>query len=103
MRAEEFLTAKEEDLDGEPIARSEIDMLAEFRGLQTMLDRRLRVMEGQIHQLQEGRQQKQSQPPLPGRTGGRLVEGLGQSAGVREEEVKEAVMMARAKVKGRRP
>ena len=103
VRAEEFLTAKEEDLDGEPIARSEIDMLAEFRGLQTMLDRRLRVMEGQSHQLQEGRQQKQSQPPVAGRTGGRLVEGLGPSAGVREEEVKEAVMMARAKVKGRRP
>ena len=103
VRAEEFLTAREEELDGMPLARGEIDLLAEFRGLQTMLDRRLRVMEGQIHQLQEGHQSRQSQPPSVGRIGGRLGEGLGQNAGVREEEIKEAVMMAKAKVKGRRP
>ena len=64
---------------------------------------KLRVMEGQIHQLQEGHQSRQSQPPSVGRIGGRLGEGLGQNAGVREEEIKEAVMMAKAKVKGRRP
>ena len=94
-RDENFHTAVEEEAFGDPASdQGGRDLLDHFRELQSMMDRRLRTMEGQIHALQT----PAPAGPRPRRTSVPLAGGLLPNGGVREEEVSEAIAAAQEQV-----
>ena len=94
VRVEEYMTALEVEEETGGLSDK---LLQEFQNLQTMMDRRLRVMEGQIHELQT----KPAHPlgAMPKQPGG----GWPQKSGVREDVMEDAINAARSVVPKRPP
>lgn len=97
LRTDDFQTAAEGPLEAED---RDSRLLQEISKLQTMMDRRLRLMENQIHDLQDRQPRPADNPPKP-KTQQQPGGALPQKSGVREEEISEAVEAASRYLKPR--